>query len=168
MNTFDKHDLSGLLGKQIIYTYDNGRAYEIYIKNSNTIDYRIHTGPVGNRWVKDQKVYIVRVAAQVYKISWTEPTGTDVSLIANLGDMIYHGTIFFPRWVVDEPQKTVCFQNDHLSLMEEYRSAGPVYSTEVVDEFATITDMFDRGENNENVINCSAQELPPDFPAALR
>ncbi|HCR1912176.1 TPA: phenolic acid decarboxylase [Enterobacter kobei] len=81
---------------------------------------------------------------------------------------MYYGTIFFPHWVVDEQQKTVCFQNDHLSLMEEYRSAGPVYSTEVVDEFATITDMFDRGENNENVINCSAQELPPDFPAALR
>lgn len=29
MNTFDKHDLSGFVGKHLVYTYDNeiGRAH---------------------------------------------------------------------------------------------------------------------------------------------
>ena len=32
MNTFDKHDLSGFVGKHLVYTYDNGWNYEIYVK----------------------------------------------------------------------------------------------------------------------------------------
>ena len=92
MQNFDKHNLSELVGKHLVYTYDNGWNYEIYVKNSTTMDYRIHSGIVGNRWVKDQHVYIVQVAKAVFKISWTEPTGTDVSLIINLEDKIFHGT----------------------------------------------------------------------------
>lgn len=61
MSTFDKHDLSGFIGKHLVYTYDNGWNYEIYVKNGHTLDYRIHSGIVGNRWVKDQEAYIVRV-----------------------------------------------------------------------------------------------------------
>jgi len=47
MSTFDKHDLSGFVGKHLVYTYDNGWNYEIYVKNENTLDYRIHSGLVG-------------------------------------------------------------------------------------------------------------------------
>lgn len=168
MSTFDKHDLSGIVGKQLVYTYDNGWDYELYVKNDSTVDYRIHSGMVGNRWVKDQRAFIVRVAADSYKISWTEPTGTDVSLIANLGDRLFHGTIFFPRWVMDHPEKTVCFQNEHLVQMASYREAGPAYPTEVIDEFATITRICDRGADNEEVINCPASELPEGFLAGLK
>lgn len=164
MPAFDTADLSSILGKHLVYTYDNGWNYEVYVKNATTIDYRIHSGLVSNRWVKDQKVYLVRVAAGVYKISWTEPTGTDVSLIINLEDKLFHGTIFFPRWVMNNPEHTVCFQNEHIAQMEAYREAGPVYPTEVIDEFATITFIEDCGENDENVINCPASELPADFP----
>lgn len=32
MSTFDKHDLSGFVGKHLVYTYDNGWNYEIYVK----------------------------------------------------------------------------------------------------------------------------------------
>jgi phenolic acid decarboxylase len=167
MNTFDKDDLAGFIGKHLIYTYDNGWNYELYIKNADTVDYRIHSGMVGNRWVKDQHVYIVRVAKEVYKVSWTEPTGTDVSLIANLGDRLFHGTIFFPRWVMNHPQQTVCFQNQHLDEMNRYREAGPAYPTEVIDEFATITLVRDCGADNDEVIACAASELPADFPANL-
>ncbi len=168
MNNFDKHDLSGFVGKHLIYTYDNGWNYELYVKNATTLDYRIHSGLVGNRWVKDQLAYIVRVGQDVYKISWTEPTGTDVSLTANLADKVFHGTIFFPRWVMNNPEKTVCFQNDHIDEMKALRDAGPAYPTEVIDEFATISFVRDCGENNEEVINCAASELPKDFPAGLR
>lgn len=167
MQNFDKHNLSELVGKHLVYTYDNGWNYEIYVKNSTTMDYRIHSGIVGNRWVKDQQVYIVQVAKGVFKISWTEPTGTDVSLIINLEDKIFHGTIFFPRWVINNPEKTVCFQNDHIAQMQAYRDAGPAYPTEVIDEFATITFIRDCGENREDIINCPASELPADFPQNL-
>lgn len=167
MQNFDKHNLSELVGKHLVYTYDNGWNYEIYVKNSTTMDYRIHSGIVGNRWVKDQQVYIVQVAKAVFKISWTEPTGTDVSLIINLEDKIFHGTIFFPRWVINNPEKTVCFQNDHIAQMQAYRDAGPAYPTEVIDEFATITFIRDCGDNREDIINCPASELPADFPQNL-
>lgn len=168
MASFDKHDIGGFIGKHIVYTYDNGWNYEIYVKNADTIDYRIHSGIVADRWVKDQKVFIARVGQEIYKISWTEPTGTDVSLIANLQDMIYHGTIFFPRWVISNPEKTVCFQNAHIAKMEAYRSAGPAYPTEVIDEFATITFVRDCGPDDDTVINCPASALPADFPANLK
>ncbi len=165
---FAKDNLSGILGKHLVYTYDNGWNYEIYVKNAETMDYRIHSGIVGNRWVKDQNIYLVQVAKEVYKISWTEPTGTDVSLIVNLADRIFHGTIFFPRWVINDPQKTVCFQNDFIPQMEAYRQAGPAYPTEVIDEFATITFVRDCGENNDDIINCVASELPADYPNNLK
>ncbi|MEA9391285.1 phenolic acid decarboxylase [Acerihabitans sp. TG2] len=168
MAHFDKHDLSHFLGKHLVYTYDNGWNYEIYVKNATTLDYRIHSGIVANRWVKNQTAFINRVAEETYKISWTEPTGTDVSLIANLTDRLFHGTIFFPRWVINHPEKTVCFQNDHIAQMESYRTAGPAYPTEVIDEFATITFVRDCGVDNDQVIDCPASELPADFPANLR
>jgi phenolic acid decarboxylase len=62
---FEKEDLSGLSEKHLVYTYDNGWNHEIYVKNETIMDYRIHCGIVGNRWVKDQKVYMVQVADQV-------------------------------------------------------------------------------------------------------
>lgn len=164
---FDKNDLSGIVGKHLVYTYDNGWNYEVYVKNETTMDYRIHSGIVGNRWVKSQRIYLVQVAQDVYKISWTEPTGTDVSLIINLADKMFHGTIFFPRWIINDPKKTVCFQNDHIPQMEAYRDAGPAYPTEVIDEFATITFVRDCGRDNDEVINCAASELPADFPNNL-
>lgn len=53
--------MKDFLGMQFIYTYDNGWEYELYVKNENTIDYRIHSGMVAGRWVKDQKVDIVKL-----------------------------------------------------------------------------------------------------------
>ena len=167
MASFDRNDLSEFVGKHLVYTYDNGWDYELYIKNAKTVDYRIHSGMVGGRWVKGQASFIVRVSAHVYKVSWTEPTGTSVSLICNLSDRVFHGTIFFPRWVINDPKKTVCFQNEHLPLMAQYREAGPAYPTEVIDEFATLTIIHNAGENNEQIIACSSSELPKDWKEQL-
>lgn len=72
--------MENFIGSHMIYTYENGWEYEIYIKNDHTIDYRIHSGMVAGRWVRDQEVNIVKLTEGVYKVSWTEPTGTDVSL----------------------------------------------------------------------------------------
>lgn len=54
--------------------------------------------------MKDQEAYIVRVG-KVSTKSPTEPTGTDVSLIVSTGDKLFHGTIFFPRWIMNNPEK---------------------------------------------------------------
>jgi phenolic acid decarboxylase len=162
-NEHSKDELKGIVGKHLIYTYDNGWQYEFYVKNENTFDYRIHSGIVAGRWVKDQKVHIVKLADNIYKLSWDEPTGTTVSLAVNFNSRKLHGVIFFPRWVADAPEKTICFQNDHLDLMRKYRDEGPTYPHEVIDEFATITFVEDCGPNREDVINCPPSELPEGY-----
>ena len=85
------------IGMHFIYTYANGWEYEFYVKNESTVDYRIHSGMVGGRWVRDQKADIVKLTDDVYKVSWTEPTGTDVSLNFMLKENKVHGVIFFPK-----------------------------------------------------------------------
>ena len=102
-------ELTAFIGKHFIYTYDNNWQYEIYIKNATTLDYRIHTGMVGGRWVRNQKAHIVRLSDDIVKISWDEPTGTAVSLAFMLRERKVHGVIFFPRWVALDPKKTVSF-----------------------------------------------------------
>jgi phenolic acid decarboxylase len=159
-------ELKGLIGKHLVYTYDNGWQYEIYVKGEQVFDYRIHSGIVGGRWVTGQQAYIRAVGSDVYKISWDEPTGTTVSLTINLQRKELHGVIFFPRWVFNDPKKTVCYQNEHLDLMRRYRDQGPTYPKEVIDEFATITFIEDCGPGRDDVIDCPPSELPAGFPVA--
>ncbi|MBO8185301.1 phenolic acid decarboxylase [Streptomyces sp. DW4-2] len=45
-----------MIGHRFEYVYANGWRYEMYIKNATTIDYRIHRGMAGGRWVKDQNI----------------------------------------------------------------------------------------------------------------
>ena len=158
-------NLQNILGKHLIYTYDNGWQYEIYIKNDKTIDYRIHSGIVGNRWVKDQQVHLVKLSSSnnIFKISWTEPTGTSVSLAINLDQRHLHGTIFFPRWIINQPDKTICFQNEHFDQMKTYRDLGPTYPIEVIDEFANITFIENCQLNDETIITYEAKKLPDGY-----
>lgn len=158
-------ELTAFVGKHFIYTYDNGWQYELYVKNEKTIDYRIHSGMVGGRWVRDQVAHIVRLSDDVYKISWDEPTGTCVSVAFNLVERSIHGVIFFPRWVANDPNRTVCFQNDHLDRMHSFRDAGPTYPKLVIDEFASVTFMETCDANDETVINCPPEDLPDSFAA---
>lgn len=156
-------ELKELVGKHFIYTYDNGWQYEVYVKNETVFDYRIHSGIVGGRWVTDQQAYIVKIDEHIFKISWDEPTGTCVSLVFNLDSRKIHGTIFFPAWVGKDPGKTVCYQNEHLALMNRYRDQGPTYPKMVVDEFAEITFLEDCGRDRNDVINCASKDLPEGY-----
>ena len=131
-------DLDEFLGGHFIYTYANGWKYEMYVKNEDTIDYRIHTGMVGGRWVRNQKVHIVKLVDGVFKIAWTEPTGTDVSLDFIPNENKLHGIIFFPKWVHEHPEITVCYQNDFIGVMEESRLKYETYPKYVVSEFGRI------------------------------
>lgn len=88
-------ELEDFIGTHFIYTYDNGWEYEWYAKNDHTVDYRIHGGMVKGRWVKDQEADIVKLTDGVFKITWTEPTGTDVALDFMPNEKKLHGMIFF-------------------------------------------------------------------------
>ncbi|WP_343591245.1 phenolic acid decarboxylase [Paracidovorax wautersii] len=155
--------LAEFIGQHMIYTYDNGWQYELYIKNERSIDYRIHSGMVGGRWVRNQLAHICRLADGVVKISWDEPTGTTVSVTANLKERALHGVIFFPRWIAQAPEKTVCFQNEHTAEMIRLRDAGPTYPKLVIDEFARITFMEKRAADDETVVACAPAELSAGY-----
>jgi len=118
-------EIASFVGKHIIYTYANGWPYEMNFKNERMIDYRVHGGMVGGRWVKGQEVHIVRLADGVYKVSWNEPTGTCVSVAYNLNENRAHGATFFPRWIELQPERIIGFQIEKIGLMREYRDAGP-------------------------------------------
>jgi phenolic acid decarboxylase len=155
--------LLGIIGQHFIYTYVNGWQYELYVKNASTIDYRIHSGMVGGRWVKDQKIDLTALGPDDYKISWTEPTGTSVVVNIMPAARRLHGTIFFPQWIEQHPERTVLFQNEHLDQMRAYRDVGPTYPILVVPEFATITFSEFAGPDDESVISCSPNQLPPGY-----
>lgn len=162
----ERNDLSalkGIIGKRLIYTYDVGRRHELYVKNADTIDYRMHTGIIANRWVRDQKVHIARIAEGIFKISWVDPTGTCTSLAFNLNERRVYGTAYFPRWMMDHPEKSVCYQNDHIAEMEALRDKGPIHPVEFFEENAVVECIQDCGLNNESLIACGPQELPNDF-----
>jgi phenolic acid decarboxylase len=156
-------DLDGIVGHRFIYTYANGWQYEMYVKNERTIDYRIHSGMVGGRWVKDQAVDLVLLDEDSYKVSWHEPTGTSVVVNVMPGRRRLHGTIFFPHWVELDGSRTVLFQNDHLPLMQQYRDAGPTYPVYVVPEFARITFFEHVGADDDTVISVAPGDLPATF-----
>lgn len=162
-STVPLQNLTGLVGHRFVYTYANGWQYEMYVKNSTTIDYRIHSGMVGGRWVKDQEVNIVVLTEGVFKVSWTEPTGTSVCVNLMPDQRVVHGTIFFPHWVHEHPQRTVLFQNDHLDQMRRYRDEGPTYPIFVVSEFARITFSEHVGADNENAVSCAPGKLREQF-----
>lgn len=69
---------------------------------------------------------------------------------------------FFLAWVHEHPEITVCFQNEHIDLMEESREKYATYPKLVVPEFAHITYMGDAGQNNEDVISEAPYEGLPD------
>lgn len=150
--------MNKFIGSHFIYTYANGWKYELYVKNENTIDYRIHSGMVGGRWVKDQKVDLVKLTEGIYKISWTEPTGTDVCLDFMPNENKLHGVIFFPKWVHEHPEITVCFQNDFIPLMEQSRLKYDTYPKYVVPEFGSIFYQRNEGANKEKVISQAPYE----------
>lgn len=158
-------DLSDLVGHRFVYTYANGWQYEMYVKNFTTIDYRIHSGMVGGRWVKDQEVNIVMLTKGVFKVSWNEPTGTSVCVNLIPEERVVHGSIFFPRWVEEHPQRTVLFQNEHLDQMRAYRDQGPTYPILVVSKFAKITFIEHVGTDNEDAVTCAPGELAESLPA---
>ena len=155
--------LGGLVGRRLLYRYANGWRYELYVKNAETIDYRIHEGAVAGRWVKHQAVRIAHLGDRRYTVSWTEHTGSCVSLAIDLDARQLHGAIFFAQWVHADPKKTVCYQNDFLADMHRLRDAGPTHPIVLVDELAHIHFIEDCGPNNDRAIAEPPSALPAGY-----
>ena len=45
--SYPEQDLSIIVGKRIIYTYENGWLYELYFNSETMLHYRVHSGLVG-------------------------------------------------------------------------------------------------------------------------
>lgn len=162
----DFNDLDKFIGNHLVYTYENGWKYELYVRNQDTCDYRIHHGLVGGRWVTQQKVHLVQFLPAVYKLDWHEPTGTCVSLLFDMEREIMHGTIFFPQWIAgagQHPEKTICYQNEFMQEMYRFRDQGPAYPYVVIPEFAKITYSKNEGLDNDAVIDRAPGQLPENF-----
>lgn len=84
-------------------------------------------------------------------------------MVVDLRHRQVHGTIFFPRWVADDPGSTVCFQNEHLDRMTALRDAGPTYPIEVVDESARITLLERCDPDDDGVIDRAPADLPDGY-----
>ena len=140
-----------LVGKRLIYMYENGWEYEVYYKNKSNIDYKVLKGMVAGRCVNNQVIHMRRLSAtsEMFMVNWTEPTGTCVCQVVDLDRRSMQSVIFFPHWVVDNPSKTVLFQNDHLPIIATYRDVGPTYPIRVVNESGFIHTILNSVLDNE-------------------
>jgi len=163
IKTQPDQDLSGIVGKHIIYTYANGWHYEYYFRNENAGDYRIASGMVADRWMINQRLLINNLGHDTFKVVWHEPTGTTCALEINFEERWLHGLIVFPRWIDQHPKRTVCHQNEHLDAMRKYRDEGPTYPVQFDNNFAEITFLEECGRDNDDVIACAASELPEGY-----
>ncbi|KXS20015.1 hypothetical protein M427DRAFT_131457 [Gonapodya prolifera JEL478] len=92
----DESDLSGIINKHVVYTYDNGWLYESWFKSPTRIVYRIHGGPMGGR--DNLQTYTTRrVRSDVYMISWMEETGTTVTMVVDFARLRLHSNIIFSK-----------------------------------------------------------------------
>lgn len=159
-----EQDLSGILGRQFIYTYDAlGWQYEVYVREETTVDYRVHAGKMGGRWVTGQAIDLARLDTDIYKISWTGPTGGSISLTVMLADRILHGVIFGPQWAEDNSAPMIGYQNEHMAEIIAARDNGPTYPLHMFGGFATITYLEDRGPGDTAVIACAPESLPEGY-----
>jgi phenolic acid decarboxylase len=156
-----EQSFADIIGKRLFYRYESGGIYELYVKNAQLVDYRIHTGPGGGRWVRDQQAQMARLGELEFRFTWTEPTGSAVSTVINLAAGTVHGVAFFPLWLVQDIAKAEVFQNDHVAETEALRDQGPSYPLFVIHEFATILTVDELGPDDESAIDCS----PADYQA---
>ncbi|MFI7003395.1 phenolic acid decarboxylase [Nocardia sp. NPDC050175] len=159
-----ERDVSGIVGKQFIYTYDAlGWRYELYVRAETVVDYRVHVGKMGGRWVTGQAIDLARLDTDTYKISWIGPTGSALSLTVMPARRILHGVIFGPRWAEDDPEPMIGYQNERLAQIVAARDQGPTYPIHMFGGFATITYLADRGPGDITVIACAPEDLPEGY-----
>ncbi|WP_330182894.1 phenolic acid decarboxylase [Nocardia sp. NBC_01503] len=156
-------DLTGLVGKHLIYAYENGWKYELYVRDSVTVSFRCLIGPMFGRWSTHQRAKIVQLDGDMYKLAWVEPTGTTTVVIAWLSELRVHTTICYPQWMLDFPEITLGRYEDDLDAIVAARDAGPTYPLTLVASTGLITFLESRPADDDTVIDCSPSKLPVDY-----
>ena len=161
---YPEQDLSIMVGKRIIYTYDNGWLYELYFHSDTLLHYRVHSGLVGGRWVTNREITMKGLGAGMVRANWVEPVGNVVALVINPGDRWLHGFFLMPQWIVDNPKLTVCHEDEHVDEMLTLREKGPTWPMHFAeDSFATINVLEDVGAGRDDIITCSPDDLPAEW-----
>ncbi|MFI6869017.1 phenolic acid decarboxylase [Nocardia sp. NPDC050406] len=156
-------DLSGIVGKHLIYAYDNGWKYELYVRNAETIEFRCLLGPMFGRWSKNQPAKMVRLTDGLYKLAWVEPTGTTTNVILWLPDRRVHTTISYPQWMLDYPESTLGRYEDNLDDIIADRDRGPTYPLTLVSSNGRITFLETRDPDDDTVIDRAPGKLPTGY-----
>ncbi|WP_433711014.1 phenolic acid decarboxylase [Nocardia sp. CA-084685] len=154
-------DLTGIVGKHLIYAYENGWKYELYVRDEQTIESRSLMGPMFGRWAKNQAAKLVQLSDDMYKIAWVEATGTTTVLIVWLGDRRVHTTISYPQWMLDYPDCTLTCYEENLDAIIAERDRGPTYPLTLVSASGRITFLESRDLDDDTVIDCPPHKLPP-------
>ncbi len=162
--SFPPQDLSIILGKHIIYTYENGWKYEFYFKNSSINHYRIHSGLVAGRWVTNREVHMTALGHGLIRVNWLEPVGNIVTMVTNLQERWLHSYFLMPQWIIDNPKATVCHEDEFVEEMLKLREQGPTWPMHIAENaFAEITFLEDVGPDRDDIITCPPDELPPGY-----
>jgi len=157
-------DLRGIVGTHLIYTYDdNGWKYELYVRNRDEVQFRCLQGPMFGRWSTNQPAKIVRLADDLYKLAWVEPTGTTTVVILCTSSRTVHTTICYPQWMLDYPECTLDNYADRLEEIRAERDAGPTYPLTLVASTGRITYLERRAAEDDTVIDRPPSKLPPGF-----
>ncbi|MEV6768854.1 phenolic acid decarboxylase [Nocardia sp. NPDC051030] len=156
-------DLSGIVGKHLIYVYDNGWKYELYVRDSQTVAFRCLMGPMFGRWSTNQAAKMIQLDGDMYKLAWVEPTGTTTVLIAWLRERRVHTTICYPQWMLDFPESTLGRYEDNLSEIIAERDKGPTYPQTLVASTGVITFLDTRDPEDDAVIDRPPAKLPRDY-----
>ena len=161
---FPDQDLSIILGKHIIYTYENDWQYELYFKNATMAHYRIHSGLVAGRWVTNREVHMTAIGHGMVRVNWLEPVGNIGSMVTNLSERWLHSYFLMPQWIVDNPKATVCHEDKFVEEMLKLREEGPTWPMHIAENaFAEITFIEDVGVDRDDIITCPPDELPPGY-----
>ena len=159
-----KQEFSILLGKHIIYTYENGWQYEYYFKNETEGHYRIHSGHVAGRWVTNRKYHLTNIGNDLIRVNWVEPVGNVVTMVVNIKERWLHSYFLMPQWIIDNPGPTICHEDEHDEEMLKLREQGPTWPMHIAENtFAKITYLEDVGPNRDDIITCPPSELPEGY-----
>ncbi|MET8427151.1 phenolic acid decarboxylase [Nocardia sp. NPDC004860] len=156
-------DLSGIVGRHLIYAYENGWKFDLYVRNSQTVAFRCLMGPMFGRWSTAQPAKMIQLSGDMYKIAWVEPTGAVTVLIVWLRERRVHTTICYPQWMLDFPESTLGHYEDAIPQIIADRDQGPTYPQTLVASTGRITYLETRGRDDDTVIDCPPAKLPLDY-----